>query len=138
MKNVGGAGLVSILPFAYALMGTLYLSLQLNNLYPDYSIENIKRRIQQPGLQIWGLLSLLFWIPTLSKRQLLSILHSLVFFFMIIKDLFFQLIGFISDRNILRNDMKVYTVSVVLNLAAFTLLVLLSFLPPFRKKSPKS
>jgi hypothetical protein len=137
LKNIPGTGLVSILPFAYALMGTLYLGLQLNNLYPDYSIENIKHRIEQPGLQIWGFLSLLFWIPNLAKRQLLSILHSLVFFFMIIKDLFFQLTGFISDRNIVRNDMKVYTDSVVLNLAAFILLVLLSFLPPFRKKSPK-
>ena len=31
-----------LLPFAYALTGTLYLGLQLRNLYPDYTIENFQ------------------------------------------------------------------------------------------------
>src|SRR4249920_1880241 len=72
-KNSRRAVIVFILPFAYALVGTLYLGLQLTNLYPDYTIENLNRRIQQPALLIWGLLSLLFWIPTLYKRQILSV-----------------------------------------------------------------
>ncbi len=136
-KNIRGAVLVSILPFAYALIGTLYLGLQLKNLYPDYTIENVRHRIQQPYLVIWALLSILFWIPSLPKRQILSVLHSLVFFFIIVKDLFFQLTGITSDRDIIRNDMKIYTVSIFLNLAAF-ILILLSFLIPFRKKYTKS
>ena len=136
LKNVRGAETVTILPFAYALVGTLYLGLQLKNLYPGYTIENISHRIQQPYLIIWALLSILFWIPALSKRQILSVLHSLVFFFIIVKDLFFQLTGIISDRDIIRNDMKIYTVSIFLNLAAF-ILILLSSLLPFRKKHPR-
>lgn len=137
-KNNPGAGMISLLPFAYAVVGTLYLGLQLSNLYPDYTIENIKHRIQQPGLLIWGLLSLLFWIPAFSKRQILSVLHSLVFFFLIVKDLFFYFTGQIRDRDIIKNDMQVYTVSIFLNLAAVILLLLCSFLIRFRKKYPRS
>ncbi len=137
-KNSRGAVIVSILPFAYALVGTLYLGLQLSNLYPDFTLENLNRRIQQPVLLIWGLLSLLFWIPVVSKRQLLSILHSLVFFFLIVKDLFFYLTGQIRDSDIIKNDMRVYTVSIFLNLAAYTSVFLFSWLLRFRKKYPGS
>jgi len=131
-----GAGLVSVLPFAYALTGTLFLGLQLVNLYPDYSIETVGHRIQQPYLHIWALLSVLFWIPAISKRQILSLLHSLVFFFILVKDLFFQFTGDIRDRDIIKNEMTVYTISIFLNLAAF-IVVLLSSLYNFRKKPSK-
>jgi hypothetical protein len=138
LKNVSAAALVSILPFAYALIGTIYLGLQLKNLYPVYTIENIRHRIQQPYLFIWALLSLLFWIPAISKKQILSVFHSLVFFFTIVKDLYFQLAGLNSDRNILKNDMNVYTVSIFLNLAAFIILSLPYYILSQRKKYPKS
>jgi energy-coupling factor transporter transmembrane protein EcfT len=128
-------GLVSILPFAYALIGTLYLGLQLKNLYPGYTIENVSHRIQQPYLIIWALMSVLFWIPALPKRQILSVLHSLVFFFIIIKDLFFQLAGVTRDNNIIKNDMSVYSVSILLNTAAYILLALLAFLLTFAKNT---
>jgi len=62
----------SLLPFAYAFVGVLFLGFLLRKLYPDYSIEHIKQTIQKPWLIIWGLLSLLFWIPALSKRKALS------------------------------------------------------------------
>jgi hypothetical protein len=134
-KNRWGPGFVSILPYTYALVGTLYLGLQLKNLYPDYTIENVRRHVQLPYLCIWGLLSLLFWLSAFSKRQILSLLHSLVFFFIIIKDLFFQLTGNIRGRDIIKNEMTVYTISIFLNLAAF-ILVSLSNLRNFRKKQP--
>ena len=137
LKNSARPDLVSILPFAYALVGTLYLGLQLKNLYPDYTIANIKLRIQLPYLFIWALLSILFWIPAISKRPVLSLLHSLVFFFIIIKDLFFQLTGATGDRSIVRNDMSIYSVSILLNMAALILLLLLSYLYRFRKKYDK-
>jgi hypothetical protein len=137
LKNISTAALVSILPFAYALIGTIYLGLQLKNLYPFYTIENIRHRIQQPYLIFWALLSLLFWIPAISKKQLLSVYHSLVFFFIIVKDLYFQLAGLTSDRNILRNDMKLYTVSIFLNLAAFIILSLPYYIIS-QRKYPKS
>jgi hypothetical protein len=118
----------SLLPFAYALVGILYLGFELKKLYPDYSIENIKQTVQQPYLIIWGFLSILFWIPALAKRAVLSLIHSLVFFFFVVKDLFIQLSAPSADKNILKNDMKMYMVSLFLNLAAFAFLVFLSFL----------
>ena len=42
LRNNFKERIVSLLPLSYALVGTLYLGLQLKNLYPDYSIENIK------------------------------------------------------------------------------------------------
>ncbi len=134
LKNSKGKELISILPFAYALIGTLYLGLQLKNLYPDYTIENIKHRIQHPWLQIWGILSILFWIPAISKRQILSMLHSLVFFLVIVKDLLFRFGGFIRDHDMMRNEMRLYTVSIFLNLAAYTFLFLLYQLFPIHKQ----
>jgi hypothetical protein len=128
---------VTILPLSYAMIGTVYLGLQLKNLYPDFTIENLSLRIQQPYLMIWAIGSILFWVPAMSKRPLLSFLHSLIFFFLILKDLFFRLTGIITDPDILKNDMKVNTISVVLNLTAFVFLFLLSFLFPVSKKIKK-
>jgi hypothetical protein len=138
LKSVKGVRLVTILPFGYALTGTLYLGLQLRNLYPGYTLENVMHQIQQPYLIIWALLSILFWIPAISRRPLLSVFHSLVFFLIIVKDLLVQLAGIISDQNILRNDMKAYTISVFLNLAAFVFINLSLLLFPFRNRNQKS
>ncbi len=120
--------LPSFQPYAYALVGSLYLGLQLKNLYPDYSIENISASVQQPFLTIWALLCLLFWIPALAKKPVISLLHSFVFFFFLLRDLFSQLFGSTTDKNILRNEMKVYTDSLLLNLGAFSIIVILSLL----------
>ena len=80
-KNNFKSRLISILPFAYALVGTLYLGLQLKNLYLNYTFGNVKQMMLHPYLMIWGLLSLFFWIPALSRKRQLTLIHSLVFFF---------------------------------------------------------
>ncbi len=80
----------------------------------------------QPYLQIWGLLSILFWIPALGKKAGLSLLHSLVFFFFLVRDLVLQFSS--ADKDIVKNDMKIYTDSLLLNLGALILIVLISFL----------
>ena len=128
LKNDFKSRLVQLLPFGYALAGTLYLGLQLRNLYPDYSFENIHYSIQNPYLTIWGLLSILFWIPAFGKSPIFSLMHSLVIFIILVKDIFIQLTASITDMNMVRNDMKIYTASLLLNLGSFALIVLLSFL----------
>jgi hypothetical protein len=120
--------LTSSLPFGYALVGTLYLGLQLKNFYPDYSIEKIKLTVQQPYLIIWGLLSVLFWIPAIAKKRILSLLHSLVFFFFVARDLLLHSFQPSADKNVVKNDMKIYTDSLLLNMGAFAFILLLSFL----------
>lgn len=119
---------VSVLPFEYAILGSLWLGLQLKNLYPDYSIENIKHSVQLSWLRIWGLSSVLFWIPPLRKKPVLTFLHSVVFFLFLARDLFFRLFNPSADKNIIGNDMKIFTVSLFLNLGTYGLVLLLYYL----------
>ena len=125
--------LVPALPLSYALLGTLYLGLQLKNFYLSYSFGNSGLAIHHPYLMIWGLLAILFWIPSFRKKEVLSLLHNLVFFFMLVKDILMQISSSV-DENILKNDMRIYTVSFLLNLAAFILMVILSFFSVQNKK----
>lgn len=127
-KNKLKGKIFFLLPFAYALVGTLYLGYQLKNLYPDYAVENIKQSFHQPILIGWGLVAMLFWIPAIAKKPVLSLLHSFVFFFLLIKDLFFQLPAFAIDKDIVRNDMKLYTDSLLLNIGALITITLIYFL----------
>ena len=133
-KNNFMSRLILLLPFAYAFIGTLFLGYQLKNLYPHYSVENIKATFQHPYLTAWALLSLLFWLPAIAKKKVLSLLHSLVFFFFIVKDLFLQLSALSGGNDVVRNDMKIYTLSLLLNLGSLALIGLLFFLFSFLKK----
>jgi hypothetical protein len=79
-------------------------------------------------LKIWGIFSILFWIPSLRKKPVLTLLHSTVFFLFLVRDLFFQLFSLSADRNIIRNDMKIFTVSLFLNLGIYGFILLFDFL----------
>jgi len=120
--NSIGHKAVSVLPFAYALVGTLFLGFQLKKLYPDYSFEHINSSVQIPWLVLWGLLSILFWIPAIAKRKILSLIHSLVFFFFLVKDLFIQLSSSSANSDMIKNDKNIYTTSLLINLGAFVLI----------------
>ena len=138
-KNKFKRKIYSLLPFAYALTGTLYLGLQLKNLYPDYSIENIHLAIQQPYLVCWGLLSILFWVPVLAKKPVLSLLHSLVFFFFIARDLVLHRFQSSVDKTMVRNDMKIYTDSILLNMGTLIVVVSIALVISwFRKMKARS
>lgn len=130
--------IISVLPYVYPLVGTLYLGLQLKNLYPDYSFQNIKLSMQHPWLITWCLLSILFWIPALGKKTFLSLIHSLVFFFFLARDLFLQLSTSAVDNSMVKNDMNVYSNSLLLNTGVFVFILLLSFLFSLYKKSARS
>ena len=130
--------LVSLLPLAYALIGVLYLGLQLRNFYPDYSSKHITSSIQNPLLAFWGLLSILFFIPALNKKPVICLLHSLVFFYFLLKDLYIQIISTSTEKSILKNDINVYSDSILLNIAAFAIMAILYFLLLSVRKKTKS
>lgn len=126
----------SMLPFSYALTGVLFLGLQLRKLYPDYSVNNINTEIQNPFLTIWGILAIVFFLPFLRKRIVLSLLHSLVFFFLVIKDILLYLISSNTDQYAVRNAMNVYSNSLILNLAILVfVLMAISIFRFFKKRS---
>ena len=126
-KELFKINIVTLLPYAYALVGVLFLGLQLKNLYPDYSLEHMKLVTQQPLLKIWGLLAILFWIPVISKKTILSLIHSLVFFFFITKDLFTHLF-YSADQTVIKNDMNIYSTSLLLNFGSFIFVMLICLL----------
>jgi hypothetical protein len=64
------------------------------------------------------LLAIIFWIPFFFKRPFLSVFHSLFFFLLLLGDIFSQLLFHDADIYTLRNEMKVYTASLLLNLFA--------------------
>lgn len=119
--------LTSSLPMAYALTGTLFIGLLLKDLYPDYSAKNIAYQFQTPYFVIWGILSVLFWIPAFSKKTIFSLLHSLVFFSLFLKDLFLYF-NDSMDKEMIRNDMKIYTISLLLNTATLFFILAVSFI----------
>jgi hypothetical protein len=125
-------------PLAYAFAGTLYWGLLLKNAYPDYTIDHLTAGIQLPYLRIWGLLSILFWIPLLRKKAAFSLLHSSVFFFLLMKSLFLQLVASSPGNDAARNNMKIYSVSILLNLAALILVTLVSLLIARFKRQKRS
>lgn len=116
--------LVLHLPHSYALVATIYLFLQLKNLFPDYSFA----RMHMPYLKAWAIAAVLFWIPALSKRPVWSLLHSLVFFYFIVRDLILQILHTPGDTETVTNDMKLFSVSVLFNLVAFLAILLASTL----------
>jgi len=123
-KQIFKSNISRLLPFAYALAGVLYLGLQLKNLYPDYSVEHIKSSMQTPYLKIWALLSILFFVPLLNKKIVFSLLHSSVFFYFILRDLFLHVTG-PPILNSVKNDMNIYSISLLINLATFLFIFLL-------------
>lgn len=132
------ARLLTKLPLAYAFSGTLYVGLQLKNAYADYSIGHFTVDVQLSYLKLWGLISVLFWTPLLRRKAVFSLLHSSVFFFLLMKSLFSQHFANPPDKNMVRNNMKIYSVSVLLNLASLILVMLFSMLMAHFKRQKRS
>lgn len=126
--------IASLLPYSYALAGTLYLAFQLKQIYLEHSFENTKTTLQQSFLIIWGLSALLFWIPLFRKRLFASVLHSLVFFGLVATDLFLYAFRLSGDENLIKNDMRMYTTSLLLYIILVALVACGSFIASKIKK----
>jgi hypothetical protein len=118
--------LVILLPYAYALSATLYLGMIIKNISLDFSIRNFNEQFHVPFLQIPALLAVFFWLPFFSKKRVLSLLHSLIFFFFLLKDIFIQF-NLSQGSQIIHTDMKVFTDSLLLNLITLIFVALLYF-----------
>jgi uncharacterized membrane protein len=121
-KNISG-----LLPYAYALVGILYLGFLVKSLYPDYSLNYINTATKIPLLKIWGLLSILFFIPLFAKKPVYSLLHSLVFVFFICRDLYMYIFAG-QDKSVMKNDMNLYTYSLLINITAFLFVIVIATL----------
>jgi len=124
---------LSLLPLAYALIATLYWGLQLKNWYPDYNINHIISGTYYPYLKLWALLAIFFWLPILHRKKFLAAIHSSVYFFLMMKDIGVQVLNKNADSYSRNNDLKIYTVSIGMCIAALAI-VLLTYLLILRFK----
>jgi hypothetical protein len=122
-KSNSAKTLTNMLPYAYALSASLFLGLLLKDLYSSHSLVNISS-LFTISLKTWGITGVVFWIPFINRRRFLSLLHSLPFLFIIMQDLFLHT-GKVSGNDIIQNDMKVYTTSLLLNGGTLMFVVLL-------------
>jgi len=127
--------LVSLLPVAYALSGTFFWGLVLKNLYQHYTLSHITLDVHFSFMKLWGLFSILFWLPIFRKKVIISLFHSLVFFYLILKTIFLQLFSTTVDKDFFKNDMKVYFDSILLNSATLILTTILFFLIAWLRKN---
>jgi hypothetical protein len=124
----------SLLPYAYALTGTLYWAFELKNWYSDYSVTHSMSGSNGPYWSFWALSSILFWIPLFSKKTMISFVHSLPFFLLLLKDIFLRMNSTFS-REDMRNEMITYTFSILLNLITLLLIALVNlFVDRHRKE----
>lgn len=121
--GISGAGrlkLPAALPAGYAMAGTLFLL---------FLVWRANRPVNESItlLRIWAVLAALFWLPPLRRSPLLSLLHSLVFFGLVVQDL---ISGFssLSGRDGIRNDMTIFSLSFLLNTTLFALVSLVLFI----------
>jgi hypothetical protein len=122
------ARLARLLPYSYALAGTLYLGLQLKNIHDGRTIGELDPVFQTPWLVMWALLSLLCWIPAIAKLKAASLLHSLVFLLLLLKDFFSDSTGDLPRSDLVHNDMVIYTLSFLFNTLCLFAIVILHFL----------
>lgn len=112
------------LPFAYGFIGLLFLGLQLKTFFISLDLAHF----QHPYLVIWGILSILFLFPIFSKHSNLSLLHSLVFFIVLISKVFFQTNAQEEKSQVVGNYMNIYSISLALNLLLLLLALIATFL----------
>jgi hypothetical protein len=115
-------------------MGSIFFLLWIRELIIQSGIKNLVPGFNLSFLKVWALGSSFFWIPALAKKPVYSLLHSLVFFSLLIKDIIASL-GSDRANNNMSNDMKVYTISLVLNVLCLILIliatrVLMNWFPP--------
>jgi hypothetical protein len=126
LRGRGAARMVALLPYAYALTGVLYGGFQAQAVYNHYAAGIAGVPYSLPWAGVWGLSAILFWIPALARKTGVSLAHSLVFFWVVVKDIFGQITHAGADSNILRNDMKLYTASFLMQAMAWLLLLAVS------------
>ena len=124
---------VRSLPYAYALTATLFLGMLIRDLYPDYTLNHITSQFQNPWLKVVGIMAVLCWLPFFSRKPLLCLLHSLVFFYFVLRDLFFHFTSSSVGREIIQNDMKILTDSLLLNAVTMVLVMVVLAILSFKK-----
>lgn len=117
--------LLPLLGAAYASVGTGFLFFLL---WPSFHAQPFAPAdLSIVALRTWGVLAILFWLPRLRNLPVASLLHSVIFFGLVALDII-EGGSSLAGREEIRNDMLLFTVSVLLNAATFSLVLLVVFI----------
>ena len=117
---------VALMPYAYALTATLFLGLVFREMTTNHQENSDLSSFPIHYLRLWGILATVFWIPALSRRPVYSLLHSMVFFVLWLLDIIKGMIA-ANGKEIVGNDMKIYTDSLILNSICFGLVLAFNY-----------
>jgi hypothetical protein len=121
----GLKAIVDKLPKAYALTSLLYVGMKINQSLPLTAL-NFNFLSAFLYYKCWAFLGLIFFHPYFSKKPFYSFFHSLVFIGLVIFDFisyYRQQIGI----EVIHNEMRLYFLSLLLNLCTLTIILLYSF-----------
>lgn len=116
----------ALMPYAYALTATLFLGLVFREMKMNHQENSDLSSFPILYLRIWGILAIVFWIPALSRKPVYSLLHSMVFFVLWLLDLI-RGMNAVNGKEIVGNDMKIYTDSLILNSLCFGLILAFNY-----------
>ncbi|CAN5141298.1 hypothetical protein BH09BAC2_BH09BAC2_16260 [soil metagenome] len=114
--------MIGFLPYAHALSGTLYVGLILKELSNNFSFDNLIKSFSS-GWNLFAFISLLFWLPFFNRRKWVPLMHSLVFFYLLIKDIVLQL-SYADTNDMVNNDLRIYTASIFINTASLLVIII--------------
>jgi len=126
-----------LLPLSYGITGLLYAGMQGKKLYTAYILHTSFSESGQPYLQIWALLALLFLFPLFRRKPVYSLLHSLVFFSIIVKDLLIHLFQSTGNTESIKNEMNTHTVSFFLQSGVLLIVLVAHRLIRKKNTSPR-
>ena len=116
-----------LLPFGYAVSASLFLGFIIRKIYIGYELGVPVNKLDHPFLILFGFLALLFWLRPIRKFAVMSLIHSLVFFYFIPRDI---VQNFSSDQgnDIVKNDMNILTTSLLLNATCLLFVLIVHYL----------
>lgn len=121
-----------LLPYTYAIAGTLFLGFELKNNFPNFSIARFMERVQDSFLFYWSLLPLACWVPVVRRYPFLSLLHSFAYLLVMIREFVFSGGNAYQNNHFTGNYMRIYSISMLAYLMILLVLGLSSLFYAFR------
>lgn len=130
-----GLTLTRLLPYSYAVTGLLYIGFSFDKLYPDISFTSLKLLLSHSWLTPWAFSTALFLIPALSRKIIFSLIHSLPFFYLLVKSIYsYYTAGTGAAKPV--NEMHMYGISLLIQsvvlLACIIIYLLLRKIRPLK------
>jgi hypothetical protein len=119
--------LKELLPYGYAVSATLFFGFIVKKIYVGYEMNIAVTQLHHPFLVIWGLSAVLFWLRPVRKYAVLSLIHSLVFFYYLPRDIILRVFSN-QENDIVKNDMNILTTSLMLNAICLVSVLMIHYL----------